>query len=581
VYYDALTIAAIRDELEARLVGGRVQRVVQIAELVIGLEIYAGQRHQLLLSAEARSPRVLLAEDKLRRGVEKPSPLHLLLAKYVDGARLTAIEQPPLERVLRLRFEGAYGPVDLVAELMGRYSNIILLAPDGVIMEAIKRVPASINRYRTILPQHPYAPPPPQAKENPRLLTALHLRELLAAQPEGPWWRRLVDAISGISPLLAREIVYRATEEDESSEPPDVAQCAALLAALDALMRLPETHAWSPCIAFEEDQPRAYAPYDLTHWLVREPASSISEAITRVENAKQTFDAYKQVRDRLRDLIEEQRTRQNTRLASLRRSLTPQAEIDALQWRANAILALAWKIAPRQRELVVNPAELGLNTGEANQPVHIPLDPTLSPAENAQKLFREYHKMKTAADEVPPLIEQGERELEYLAQLSAEVELAENRSELDQVEREMIEAGYIAARDKKPKSTVPNALLSRRAQDGTLILVGRNSQQNDEVTFRRGAPDDLWLHAHGAPGAHVIIKCAGQPVDEDTLLLAARLAAYYSEARREPCVQVDYTARRYVRHIKDAHPGMVTYTHEQTLVVEPDLDEISDSANEW
>ena len=181
MYYDALTTAAVRDELTETLSGGRVQRVVRPTDLSVGLEVYAGQRYQLLLNAEAQSPGVLLTDIKLRRGTEKPSPLSLLLRKYVEGARLQAVEQPDLERILWLTFSGPEGTVTLVCEIIGRLSNIILLAEDGTVMDAAKRVPSSVNRYRTVLPRQSYVPPPPQAKENPLLLTPARLREILAA----------------------------------------------------------------------------------------------------------------------------------------------------------------------------------------------------------------------------------------------------------------------------------------------------------------------------------------------------------------------------------------------------------------
>jgi predicted ribosome quality control (RQC) complex YloA/Tae2 family protein len=579
MYYDALTLSATRDELSGLIPGGRVQRIVQPSDLSLGLEIYAGRRYQLLLSADAREAGVYLLAAKPRRGREAPSPLQLLLLKYVRGARLETIEQPPLERVLRLTFNGEHGLVELICEIMGRYSNIILASQDHLILEAIKRVPPSMNRYRTILPQHPYVPPPAQEKEQPLLLTAGALRTVLANQPEASLWQRIVNGISGISPILAREIAYRATGELEPALP--LAQDASdkLLATMDELLHLPQTHTWSPCVAYEgegeERHPFAYAPYELTHFPDHEPAESISAAINLVLEARRSFDPYKQVRERLHSLIRKQTARQQARLASLRRALVPAAEIERLKLQANAILAMAWSIKPGQRELLVDSSQLGLDGDNLpSTPMHIPLDPLLSASENAQELFRTYRKMRLAGEEVPQLIAQAKMDLAYLAQLDAEVNLAENRPQLDEIEGELRAAGYIPAHGKEVKLTGKGQPLSLRSKGGMLILVGRNSLQNDEVTFRRGAPDDIWLHAHGVPGSHVIIKCGGAVVDEDTLLLGARLAAYYSSARNEPKMQVDYTARRHVRHIKGGRPGMVTYNHEQTLMVVPEIDEL-------
>jgi predicted ribosome quality control (RQC) complex YloA/Tae2 family protein len=582
VYYDALTTAAVRDELTETLSGGRVQRVVRPTDLSVGLEVYAGQRYQLLLNAEAQSPGVLLTDIKLRRGTEKPSPLSLLLRKYVEGARLQAVEQPDLERILWLTFSGPEGTVTLVCEIIGRLSNIILLAEDGTVMDAAKRVPSSVNRYRTVLPRQSYVPPPPQAKENPLLLTPARLREILAAsESEGrgdrPLWRILVDGVAGISPLLAREIVYRALGTVEPDGSLDDGALSRLVTTLVDMMHLPETHGWSPTVAYEVREGKrravAYAAYDLTHLPDREPeVEGISSAIRRVQEGRQGMDAYAQVRRRLRGMIAEQIKRQEGRLASLRQGVVPADELEDLQRRGQAVLAMAWAIAPGQRELVAGPDELGEEAD--GKTWHIDLDPSLTPAENAQRYFREYQKRKAAAEQVPSLIRQSEMDLEYLRQLDTEVTLAENRAQLDEVEASLQEAGYISSGKKAGRKAArsgdaggPSIL---QGPDGTTILVGRNSRQNDEVTFRRAAPDDIWLHAHGVPGAHVIIKNSGAAVSEETLLMAARLAAYYSAARQEARVQVDFTERRHVRHIPGGRPGMVTYTHENTLVVVPE-----------
>ena len=584
MYYDALTLAALRDELAERLLGGRVQRIVRPSELALGLEIYAGERHQLLLSAENQSPGILLLEAKLRRGVESPSPMQLLLRKYVRGAPLIAVEQPPLERILHLRFGGAAGEVTLICEIMGRLSNLILVAPGGEIMDAVKRVPASLNRYRTILPHGPYFPPPPQEKESPLLLTPHLLRQKMLPL-EGPLWRRLLQAVAGVSPLAAREIAYRATGDAETAAMPTEEVAARLVEELIALFRLPETHAWSPCVGYEtrdgERRPAAYAPYPLRHYADREDVAYISSAIRTVVEGQQPFDPYAQVRQRLRRIIAEQIGRLEARLASLEASLAPEAEMEQLRRRGNAILAMSWAVEPGQEELWVDgeafgllPSEEDADAASASQGcegmVRIPLDPTRSPSENAQQLFREYQKMKAAAEQVPALMEATRLEIAYLQQVRTEVDLAEDRAQLDEVEGELRAAGLPGKQERRRPILHPqSAPLRLRSPDGALILVGRNSRQNDEVTFRIADPGDLWLHAHGVPGAHVIIKRGGAAVSDETLQYAAQLAAYYSAARGERRVQVDVTERRYVRRIKGSRPGMVTYTHEKTLGVVP------------
>lgn len=578
--YDALTLAAVAESLRSNLLGGRVQRVVRPSPLSIGLEIYTQARHQLFLSAEPQEPTALLVEEKLRRGTEKPSPLLLLLRKYVEGARLKDITQPTLERVLRLRFQGAEGEATLVCELMGRLSNLILLHADDSILDAAKRIPASMNRRRTVLPGHLYEPPPIQEKLHPLYADErLWANDILAA--EGPLWRRLVETAFGISPTLAREAVYRASGTQEPPPPWELPLLISSIRAVQSLLRLAETGAWAPSVAYagerESRRAIAYAPYALTHLGDYTPCKTIEEALRlylrhRAQGGDLTRDPYHAVRQQLKGRIAAAEARQKARLESLQRELPSAEELAALQWRAQAILALAWQIRPGQKELNVEPYALtGDPANVQRSPVTIPLDPNLSPAENAQALFREYRKRKAAIEEIPPRIAEAEAELAYLQQLAADVDLAEDRPQLEAVERALIEAGY-GPRAAAPKRRVPPSAgepLRLTAPDGTLIWVGRNSAQNAEVTFRRAKSEDLWLHAHGVPGAHVIIRTEGQPVAESTLLLAAQLAAYYSANRSLQHVTVDCTLRRYVRPIKRGRPGMVTYREERTLVVRP------------
>jgi len=212
MYFDALTMAAVADELRAQILGGRVQKVLFPDDLSVGMEVYAhGERRYLLASAHPEHARLHLAGEKLRRGVEKSTPLLLLLRKYVSGGRIAAIEQPPFERVLHIGVQHPEGNTTLIVETMGRYSNIVLVAEEGLILECIKRVGPEMSRYRRILPQHLYVPPPPQSKLDPTDVTELRLRDILfEASPESPIWRALVAGIGAVSPLIAREVVCRA-----------------------------------------------------------------------------------------------------------------------------------------------------------------------------------------------------------------------------------------------------------------------------------------------------------------------------------------------------------------------------------
>jgi predicted ribosome quality control (RQC) complex YloA/Tae2 family protein len=563
MYFDALTMAAVAGELREKILGGRVQKVLLPAPLSLGLEIYAHQeRHYLLASAHAQAARVHLAGTKLRRGVETATPLLLLLRKYARGAYIERLEQPPFERVLHIGLDHhEHGCTTLVVEVMGRYSNIVLVDAGGMVMECIKRVGPEMSRYRTILPGQPYRPPPPQDKLAPSDLTELRLRHIVEAlPPDVPLWQGLVRGLKGVSPLLAQEMSFRATGRRDTLVG-EVEKMSPLLAAIGDLLSLLESGHWQPSVVREEGEIAVFAPYPLTHREGHEPLDSISQAVEGYYADMAGEEPYGFLRQSLRQAIARGRERQQKKRRALERSLVAREEVETLRQKGEWILAYATQIAPGQAELVVE-----LEPGQPS--LTIALDPHSSPVENAQRYFKDYRKAKDGAEEIPALLAQVEWELRYLDQLEADLEMASTQPEVQEVRRALGEAGYLKGekRRRRPPRSQP---LTFRSPDGLTILVGKNSRQNEEVTFRRASAGDLWLHARGVPGAHVIIKSGGQEVPEATLHQAAGLAAYYSQDRGATQVAVDYTQRRHVRRVRGARPGLVTYDHEQTLHVTP------------
>lgn len=565
MYFDALTMAAVADELRAHILGGRVQQVLLPDDLSIGMEVYAhGERRYLLASAHPEHARLHLAGEKLRRGVEKPTPLLLLLRKYVHGGRIASIEQPPFERVLHLGVQHPEGNTTLIVEVMSRYSNIVLVAEEGgcaQILECIKRVGPEKSRYRTILPQHLYVPPPPQRKLDPTDVTESCLRDTLSdASPESSIWRALVGGIGGVSPLMAREVVYRTIGIAEAAVS-QVTRISPLLGAFQEMLMPIWEHRWQPSVVRENERLVVFAPYPLTQYGDWEEVESISQAVEDYYGQMVGEDAYAAAKRRAREAILRARDRVRRKREALERAMVSQAQVEELRRQGEMILAYAHRIEPGQRELTapVGPDEPSLQ---------IELDPTISPVENAQRYFGRYKRAKSGAGEIPALLQRAELEMRYLDQLETDLDLAANRPEIQEVEASLAEAGYIREKRRKRKAGRSKPL-TVKSQDGLLILVGKNSRQNEEVTFRRAAPRDLWLHVRGAPGAHIIVKTGGREVPEATLRQAAQLAAYYSQVRGSVRVDVAYTERRYVRPIKGAGPGLVTYTQGKTIRVAP------------
>ncbi|MDP9364496.1 MAG: NFACT family protein [Chloroflexota bacterium] len=625
--FDVLTVAAVADEISATLLDGRVQRVGLVDARTLAAEIYAGgRRRYLVASADDRRARLHLAATMSSLDAELVTPFGLLLRKYVRGGVLVGVEQPPLERLVRLSIakrlpphngrrgqvtEGAdedgtaqavplaeedkddagFGDgegdatfVHLAVELMGRHSNLILVDDDGRVMESAKRVTAAMSRVRPVLPRLPYAPPPPVDKPDPRRLTASDAATLLATEPPTAELAGvLVRRLRGVSPQMAREIVFRVVGNAAakiSDLPPDAAP--PLARETRALLEPLLTSAWSPRVYREG--PPAESPASPPEGEEEREAgavvafSAVPLAHLGVDHAEQTVDSvsvaaelalgegtgagpvrHTQRRERLLEAVRAERARQERRLAALREQGAKAAEAEQLRERGELIYAYLWQIRPGQTELVVDGAT-------------VPLDPELDAKANAQAYFERYRKARDAAAHLPDLQAGGEAQLAYLDQLLTLTEQATGFAELDTLQAEW-EARNGPRRDgEKPRRRAPDRRpRPLRDPSGNAVYIGRSGAQNDQVTFDLAGPNDTWLHARGVPGSHVVIRWRG-PGDEedpDTVEAAAALAAFYSAARSSATVEVDATRRRHVRKIKGAGPGMVTYRNERTLAVRP------------
>jgi predicted ribosome quality control (RQC) complex YloA/Tae2 family protein len=560
VNVDYLTLACLKDQLDS-LLGARVQRVVLPDELSIGLELYAGERAQLMISADPQHPRALLAPQKLRRGVEAETALLLLLRKWVRGGRLVNVAQPEWERILEFHFEGQAGPCRLVAELIGHYSNVILVGPDGDVLDAVRHVGPARNRYRVTLPGRPYQPPPkPVGHQPPTGIPPGEWAALLAsAAPDEPLHRLLTQRLLGVSPMLAREIAARAAGDPKAQT--QAATVQALAKMTDGLFAPVQDGSWSPHVALdEEENVIAFAAYEPRQFERVRPAPDISAAMWQYFEQQLSADAYAAARWRVRERIDEARAQLERTLRQLRENVVDESEIESLRESGELILIYQGQTKPGTGEITV-PDYTGA-------PRTITLDPRLTPVENAQAYFRRYRKAIRGKEGIPARVAAVKADLAYAEQLAADLTLAETRSEIDAVYDAVVQAGWAPGPGRGSSSGQVEG--PRRFEIGGFpVHVGRNARQNEEVTFKRAGPDDLWLHARGLPGAHVVVKCGKRDVPEEVVQRAAQLAAYYSPTREEARAAVDVTQRRYVKRVRRGRPGLVTYRNERTVQVKP------------
>ena len=554
--FDALTTAAVVDELRRTVLGGYVQHVVLPSPTSIGLEVYrTGRRYQLLLSANPQHPRLHLVDTRLSRGVEHDPPLLLLLRKYVRNGSITAIEQPDLERIAILSItKYAQGGKDdededevederrceLIVELLGPRSNIILVDDNNLILDAVKRQPRERSE-RIVMPREAYTlPPRPPGRLDPRTATRGGVGDALARGGDAA--KALAAVYAGVSPQLGREALARAVGQPEQAE--------AVADALRSLYHDP----FAPSLAFRDDAPIAFAPYHMRQFADVRTAAGISEALQVFYASAEKLFSHAQRRDRLLAQVQDIRTRYARQREALERELARAETLERLRWEGEMIFGYLHAIAPGQTELDVD--------GRL-----IKLDPDKTPVENAQARFREYDKAKGAVAGVPARVEETDALLRYVDETAALLELADTFEAIASIERELGEQGLLGRGVGKPKG--PRAApLRLRSSEGTTIFVGRSAAQNEEVTFKLAKPDDLWLHARDVPGAHVVVQVDGA-LGDATVLEAAGLAAYFSRARSSTAVEVSLCPRRNVRKVAGGPPGLVTIRDERTIRVPP------------
>ncbi len=642
MYVDAMTLAAVADEWGILLAGGRIDTIIQPTEYALALQCYVpgsqergGQNRWLHLSAHPQLARAHLTALKPPKIASEPPAFVMLLRKHLEGTRIETVVQPRWERVLEIIAGYRSGPEGnervrfrLIIEIMGRLSNIILCNEAGLILGSLKRVGSDINRYRVIAAGVQYVPPPPQQRVGadqtlPRLeptsVTAAQLAlsaaaEHTASEKQSPTgrgkkgqeqtklWQFINRQLQGFSPLLAREVVYRTTEESETPQADVNEEMWEELAwNIRDLTAAYNTHRWQPQLVerlaegenVEQAVPIAFAPYVLEQY-ARQPglrvrrSSSINVLLDDYYARAEWRDAMEGVRSPMRKILQTQLERRKRRAELLQQEMATSEE--AARYRLQGDLLLAHQHEVQQGESSVTLQNFFTDGAEGNEMVTVALDPRFDAVGNANRMFNKYHKLRRALQLIPAQIEQNNVELATIEQLLSDLQLAETPAEVALVRAEIQSAGYIRgkqAQDKKalkaakkgkggkqakgkpvpPGGGVP---LHVQSSDGFTMLVGKNSRQNEEVTFHQAAPNDIWLHARGVPGAHVIIKAAGRDIPRRTIEQAASLAAYYSQARGSTSAPVDYTQQRYVKHMKGGGPGMVIYERERTLYAEPD-----------
>ncbi len=563
--FDTLIMKAIKDELQEELTGAPVQRVYENERGEIILYLHSrGHQPGLLFSTDPRYARIHLTHSRYSHR-DKPSPFCMLLRKYLISGRVKDFFTPPLERILEMRFAPPYGmpPVRLIAEIMGRRSNLILVDDKDNVLGAAKTVSWEKNPRRAILPGEIYRPVPPQNKLNPLEMNCQRFSAFFryflneGKEPE----QALFSSVGGLSPLTARELLYRSGWKQTSHA--DTAD-EHLFEEVKKIFAESEAGRFTPVMLPDQ---KIYAAIELTH-LAGEKQVTYEQACTMLDQ----FYGMLISEDREKTLREQLKNTVNKRLKNLTNKKKQQekeleASTKAPRHRLFGEMLLAYgHEVPKGADSVVLP-----DLYNPEEMVEIPLDPAKSVSANAQRHFNRYQKAKKGRKKIRAQINKTKTEIEYCQNLLYALDSGD-LSSLEEIRQEMIEAGYLPkkeqGKEKKKGDTAPQPF-KFKSSAGHTILVGRNNRQNDHITFKTAARRDTWFHAREIPGSHVLLKEAPSPPPDEDIEEAAFLAAYFSRGRESGAVDIDYTEVRHVRRRPGSKPGSVFYENFNTVTANP------------
>ncbi|MCD8091255.1 MAG: NFACT family protein [Clostridiales bacterium] len=574
--FDGIMVNAAVSELNKTILNGKIDKVYQPERDNIVLQIRSmGNAYRLFLSANPSAPRLNLTETRYENP-QTPPLFCMVLRKRIGGGKITKIYQPNFEREVIFEIEAVNEMGDfvinrLILEIMGRHSNLILVSSEGVILEAARHINYEVSSVREVLPGKAYENPPSQGKLNPLELSEENFGASIAANPSVKIQQLIYKSYTGISPVIAEEICYRAglnssmnTEELTSSDK------SALFSSFRALTDEIKAEKFSPCIYFENDgKPKEFAPVELScidslKHSTYESCSLMLEAFYSKRDlvfrmSQKTHDLRKLITNNIERCVKKKDI-QNRTLKSIENRETHRL------W-GELLISYAYSIRSGDKEAKV------INFYDENQAeITIPLDPDLSPQENAQKYFKKYNKEKRTFAALQTQIKENEDELYYLESVLTSVSDCTSEQDIREIRRELYEQGFIKKHkgfEKNKKSAKKSEPLKFISSDGFSVSVGKNNTQNDELTMKTAKNSDLWFHTKQIPGAHVVVFTEGKEVPDTTITEAALLAAYYSKARQGSLVPVDYTAKRFIKKPNGSKPGFVIYTTNKTAYVTP------------
>ncbi|SHN64709.1 Predicted component of the ribosome quality control (RQC) complex, YloA/Tae2 family, contains fibronectin-binding (FbpA) and DUF814 domains [Butyrivibrio hungatei DSM 14810] len=603
--FDGITIANLTKDLSDYLVGGRIYKIAQPEsdELVITVKLsyenadkYGIKQKRLVLSSDATLPLVYMTDDNKNSPMTAPN-FCMLLRKHIQNGRIVSVTQPGgLERVIRMEVEhldemGDLRHKTLIIEIMGKYSNIIFTDEEDVIIDSIKHIPASVSSVREVLPGRKYFIPS-QDKCNPLETSADEFSSCVLSKGM-PIFKAIYGSYTGLSPIIAQEICYRASvDADKSAIALETAEAIAVYKAFDEVMSIVRNGEFVPQIIYEEGVPKEYSSIPLKIYGASDGESvddsvdgsvdavggisgrfecvevgDISELILQYYAEKDVATRIRQKSVDLRKIVQTALERNVRKLDLQTKQLADSEKKDKYRVYGELLTVYGYSAKEGDKSITVN----DYNTGED---VTIPLDPTLSPNQNAKKYFDKYTKLKRTAEALDEQIKEVSEAVSQLESIESALEIAENEADLAQIRQELVDSGYLKAHyngKKGRRDKVTSKPLHYVSSDGFDIYVGKNNLQNDELTFKMANGGDWWFHSKKIAGSHVVLLTGGKEVPDRAFEEAAALAAYYSKGKNQEKVEIDYLKRKDVKKPNGAKPGFVVYYTNYSMAIAPDI----------
>lgn len=571
--FDGITIANIVKEFQETIVGGKINKIAQPEpdELLITIKNNKTQ-YRLLISASASLPLIYFTDKNKTSPLTAPN-FCMLLRKHIGSGRITAVTQPEMERAIEFRIEHLNELGDLcfktlVVEIMGKHSNIIFLNEERMILDSIKHVSCNVSSVREVLPGRNYFLPKTQDKLNPLTVSEQEFFDTVYTKPV-PVAKGIYSSLTGISPCIAEEICFRASIDGSAScqslnEPAK----EHLYHTFARLMEELKCGEFQPNIVYTEDQePVEYGGIALTKYqgFPVKQLASMSQVLEQYYAEKDKITRIRQKSSDLRRIVQTALERNRKKFDLQTRQMKDTEKMEKYKVYGELINTYGYNL------------ESGCKSFQAlnyytNEEITIPLDPTMTPQENAKKYFDRYNKLKRTAQALEEQLQDTEEEIQHLESISTALDIALLESDLSQIKEELQEYGYIKKHfTGKKKALAKSKPLHYVSSDGYDIYVGKNNYQNEELTFKFATGNDWWFHAKKMAGSHVIVKSKNEELPDRTFEEAGRLAAYYSSGRTAPKVEIDYIQKKHVKKPNGSKPGFVVYYTNYSLMIEPDI----------